>query len=152
MKEIVLRHFFEGHATAAELDADVVGTLICEGPERGPQIRRYNVLPMERKLELRSDHLIRLVDASLSGDLRPEHLEVVASWLETAFERFPRDADTPDGERVVDALFWLGDPDINYPLSPRVLAKIRRYLATGENTLSPADSKAVINVRPSNGR
>ena len=141
MKEVVLRHFFEGQATALELDADVVGTLVREGPERGPSVYRYRVLPMDREFELRSEHVIKLVDAAAAGELRIDHLEIVCSWLEGAFERFLRDADTTDGSRVADALFWLGNPEINYPLTPAVLAKVRHYLATGENTLTRADTK-----------
>ena len=58
MKEIVLRHFFEGYATAADLDADVEGTLVRDGPERGPHVYDYRVLPMDGAFELRPDHLI----------------------------------------------------------------------------------------------
>src|SRR5688500_1068211 len=104
MKEIVLRHFFEGHATAVELDADVEGTQLRDGPEGGPYVFRYRVLPMDREYQLRSDHLVKLLDATAKGELRLEHLETVCSWLEGAFDRFLRDVDTPDGERVADAL------------------------------------------------
>ena len=69
------------------------------------------------------------------------NLETVCSWLEGAFERFLRDGDTPDGERVSDALFWLGNPEINYPLTPAVLSKVRHYLVTGENTLTYEDTR-----------
>jgi len=87
MREIVLRQFFEGHAAAAELARDVVGTRVADEP--------------------------------------PER------WL--------WDTDTPDGERVAEALFWLGTPEISYPLTPPVPAKVRHYLLTGENTLGEAD-------------
>ena len=141
MKEVVLRQFFEGHATAAELDADATGMLIQDGPAGGPYVYRYRVLPMERTMELEPQHLIQLLDATSAGQLGVYNLEAICSWLEGACERFLRDVDTPDGERVGEALFWLGNPDINYPLTPAVLSKIRHYLATGENTLSRADTR-----------
>jgi hypothetical protein len=141
VNELVLRHFFEGHATATELDADVTGTQVREGPLGGPYVFRYNVLPMQGEFALQSEHLLALLNANADGVLRTEHLETICSWLESAFERFPRDADTPDGARVADVLFWIGTPEINYPLVPSTLKKMRHYLATGENTLTVADPK-----------
>ena len=141
MKEIVLRHFFEGYATAAELDADVPGTEVREGPKGGPYVIRYRVQRMDREFEVRSEHLIQLLDAAATGELQLDHLRVICSWMEGGMDTFLRNADTPDGERVAEALFWLGTPEINYPLTPTVLAKIRQFLATGENLLTAADTK-----------
>jgi hypothetical protein len=143
VKEITLRHFFEGHATAEELDADVAGTEVREGPDGGPYVVRYNVLPMDLEYALQAQDLVKLLDATAAGALRVEHLETACSWMEAGFERFQRDADTIEGSRVADVLFLVGTPEINYPLTPATLAKMRHYLASGENLLTIADTKAV---------
>jgi hypothetical protein len=142
VKEVVLRDFFEGHAAAAELDTDVAGTQLREGPEGGPYVYRYRVLPMDREYALQPEHLVKLLDATAAGELQIQHLQIVCTWLEGAFDRFLRDVDTPGGERVADALFWLGTPEINYPLTPIVLSKIRHYLVTGEKLLTRADTRS----------
>ncbi len=46
--------------------------------------------------------------------------------------------DAPDADRIPEALFWLGTPEVNEPLTPRFLARVRQYLLTG---LPPFDSK-----------
>lgn len=43
---------------------------------------------------------------------------------------------------MADAVFWLGSPETNYPLTPAVLAKVRHYLLTSENTLTLADTRS----------
>ena len=142
MKEIVLRHFFDGYASADELRRDAAGMRYREGPDRGPHVYRYDVVPMAREFELRSSHLLKLLGAVESGSMGVRELEDLSSWLEGAMDRFLRDVDTEDGERVAGALFLLANPDINYPLTPRVLSKIRHYLTTGEKTLTRADRQA----------
>jgi hypothetical protein len=141
MKEIVLRHFLEGHATIDELRRAAAGMRRRDGPEGGPWVYRYDVLPMEREFELRTEHLLKLVEEAQRDSISTRELEDLSSWLEGAVDRFVRDTDTPDGERVAEALFLLANPDINYPLTPAVLGKIHHYLATGENTLTRADTK-----------
>lgn len=152
MKEIVLRHFFEGHASAHELRLDAVGMRYREGPDRGPHVYRYDVVPMGEEFELRPKHLVMLLDALEGGTISARDVEDLASWLEGAVDRFLRDVETQDGERVAEALFLLANPDINYPLTPRVLGKIRHYLTTGEKTLSRADLKPAPSTRLSNER
>lgn len=140
MREIVLRHFLEGHASAAELDADVAGTLVNSGPADGPPEYHFRVQRMAEEFELGPQHLVRLIDASAAGGLRLEHLSVICDWLDGGAETLRWNGDTPEGERVADVVFWLGNPEINYPLRPEVLSKMRHYLATGENTLTVADT------------
>lgn len=146
MREIVLRHFFEGHASAAELAADARSGRVREGPEQGPHVYRFRVERMVQDFEVQPEHLVRLLDAVASGELPVDTASVVCDWLDGGNEHFLWDADTPHGERVAEALFWLGNPEINYPLTPAVLAKIRHYLLTGENQLTRAD------IRPTHPR
>lgn len=139
MKEIVLRYFFEGRATADELALDLVGTRDASEPAGFRSSANYAVLPMAAEFTVEPPHLLRLVDAALAGQLTPDDLGTICFVLEFS-DRFGWDGDTPDGERVSDAVFWLGTPEVNYPLTPAVLAKIRHYVATGEDTLTPADA------------
>jgi hypothetical protein len=52
-----------------------------------------------------------------------------------ASDTFTWDTDTEPGNRVADAVFWLGTSEINFPLTSEVLAKIKQYVLTGENLL-----------------
>jgi hypothetical protein len=139
MREIVLRHFLEGHATATELARDVAGTRVTDERPGFRSSANYRVEPMARTFEITTAHVVRLADAVASGALSLEDLGTIVFCLEMAPERWLWDADTPEGGRVSDALFWLGTPEINYPLTPAVLAKVRHYLLTGEATLGQAD-------------
>ena len=139
MKEIVVRDFFEGHATAREVANDLAGTRVAEEPPGFHSSGNYRVEPMASTFELAPEHVVRLVDAVTTGDLSADALDTLVFCLEAQPDRWLWDTDTPGGERVANALFWLGSPEINYPLTATVLAKIRHYLLTGENTLSDAD-------------
>lgn len=139
MREVVLRFFFQGHATAEELARDVAGSVSREGPAGGPVVSRHHVEAMAADFELRPEHVVMLVDAVDSGELSLTDLDAICFCLE-ASDRFGWNGDTPEGERVADSLFWLGTPEINYPLTPSVLAKVRRYLLTGENSLTREDT------------
>ena len=142
MKEHVVRRFFEGEYELADLEADYPGTVTTEGPPQGPFIRRFHVEPMSVEFQLEPAHVIKLIDGVLAGKLRVEILQTICEWLEAAaFDHFVWDTDTPDGERLANGLFWLGTPEINYPLTREVLSKIRHYLQTGENLLTRADTK-----------
>jgi hypothetical protein len=139
VKEVVLRHFFEGHASAAELARDLEGTRLAEEPPGFRSSANYRIEPMARTFEVRPEHVVRLVDAVLGGELSVSALGTLVFCMEAAPERWRWDTDTPEGERIAGALFWLGTPEVNYPLTAAVLSKIRLYLLTGENTLSEAD-------------
>jgi hypothetical protein len=134
MREVVLRLFFEGHASAEEVARDLVGTRAEEESWSFRSSASYRVEPMSRDFEVAAEHVIRLVDGALAGALTEEDLGTLCFVLEFS-DRFFWDVDARKGARVADAVFWLGTPQINYPLSPSVLTKIRHYLQSGENTL-----------------
>ena len=141
MKEIVIRHFFEGHATAEELAADAVGAFDRHTDSAGAVFSRLHALPMTQDFPVTSQHLVQLVDAVTQGTLDLEALDAICFCLE-ASDHFTWDTDTLDGERVAEALFLLGTPEINYPLSPAILGKIRHYLLTGEETFTRQDLRS----------
>ena len=138
MKEIVLQHFFEGHATVEELAADTVHAFDRRTDSGGTVFSQLHALPMNHEFAVRSEHVLRLVDAVLAEQLSLDALDAICFCLE-ASDSFTWDTDTADGERMAEALFWLGTPEVNYPLTRSVLDKVRHYLLTGEETFTRDD-------------
>ncbi|HEX2190506.1 MAG TPA: hypothetical protein VHG51_16475 [Longimicrobiaceae bacterium] len=140
MREVVLRLYFEGQATASELAADLRTGIVHERASDGPRVTRYHVEDMSVDFTVEPVHVVSVLDAVEAGELSLEDVEAVAFSLE-ASDHFLWDTDTPEGERVAESLFWLGSPEINYPLTPSVLKKIRRYLLTGEKLLGREETR-----------
>ena len=138
MKEIVIQHFFEEHATVEELAADAVGAFDRRSDSAGTVFSELRATPMNPHFLVETSHIIRLVDAVQAGKLDLDALDAICFCLE-ASDHFTWDTDTPDGERVANGLFWLGSPEVNYPLTPSVIGKIRHYLVTGEETFTRND-------------
>jgi hypothetical protein len=141
VKEIVLQHFFEGHATAEELAADTVGAFDRQTDSAGTVFSQLRAIPMAHEFPVTSQHIIKLVDTVLAEQLTLDALDSICFCLE-ASDSFTWDTDSPDGERVAESLFWLGSPEVNYPLTDSVLKKVRHYLKTGEETFTRADLRA----------
>ena len=142
LKEIVLRQYFEGHATASELD--MAGSASVErrsGPDDVPIID-HHVEEMAVEFHVRPEHIVKLVDDVLARRIGLPALDAICFCLE-ATTNFSWNADSEEGSRVADAVFWLGTPEVNYPLNDDVLRKVRRYLESGENTLTAADTRRV---------
>ena len=138
MREIVLRHFFDGRATAADLARDVSGSVDRSEPPGGPAVSRVRIRDMPGEFPVEPRHVLQLLDAVDAGALDLDALDAICFCLE-ASDAFIRDADTREGERVARGLFLLGSPEVNYPLTPRVLAKVRHLLSTGEDTFDRTD-------------
>lgn len=77
MREVTLRMFFTGHATAEELDADMEGTVRV----RGPQAREVVVDPMTVDFDLEAAHLVLLCDAVIADRLEARHLNPIGFAL-----------------------------------------------------------------------
>jgi hypothetical protein len=140
MNESVIRHFFEGHATAAELAADTAGAFDRRTDSAGTVFSKLHATPMDREFDVTPDHIVALIDAVLDGVIELEALDAIAFCLE-ASDRFMWDTDTEGGDRVARALFLLGAPEVNFPLTVVVLRKIRHLLQTGEETFDAADHR-----------
>ena len=141
MKELTLRHFFEGQISAADLEQDVAGSVKRHIDGNGTLFSQHQITDMPEEFTLIPEHLVQLVDAVRAGELSREALDAATFCLE-ASDRFDWDGDEPPGDRIPEALFLLGTPEINYPLTDDVLAQIRHYLVTGEMTLTRADRRA----------
>ena len=138
MKEETVRRFFEGKASASDLEADATGSVESSTDDAGVRLSKHRITDMDGDFTVTPVHLIQLVDAVLAGELSAEALDATVFCLE-ASDRFDWDADEVPADRIPEALFLLGTPEINYPLTQSVLHKIRHYLLTGEQTLTEAD-------------
>jgi hypothetical protein len=138
MREVILRLFFEGHATAEELARDVAGAAHRQTVAGGPTVSHVHIQDMAAEFSVESQHVLQLLDAVEAGALDLEALDAICFCLE-ASDHFTWDTDTTDGERVAESLFLLGTPEVNYPLTPIVLAKVRHYLRSGQHTFTRED-------------
>jgi hypothetical protein len=146
MKELTLLHFFEGHVSATELERDAAGSVTRHVDSAGVQFGAHRITNMDEDFTVTPNHLVCLLDAIRDGELTLDSVDAIAFCLE-ASDRFQWDADEEAGNRVASTLFWLGTPEINYPLTDSVLEKIRHYLMTGENTLTRADTRIRNRIR-----
>jgi hypothetical protein len=135
MHEQTLRDFMAGTGTVAELRSDLEHAIV----ERGHGSYEHPIVPMVDAFELTPEHLVRLCDAVLAGELPPESLEPIGFCL-IASDRF----DWEDGAgrgALVDTLNDWSSPQINYPLNSSTVAKFRHRLLTGEDTFTRADTE-----------
>jgi hypothetical protein len=122
--EDVLRQFFEGVASAADLARDLEGALVPDGP----RVTRHPIVDMVGDFEVQPHHLVRVCDAVLDGGIQPGLLEAIGFCL-VASDAFHWDGDSPEGGRVAEVVYDWSAPEINYPLThPNVTAWRRRLL------------------------
>ncbi len=141
MTEQLLYDFLAGLASAAELGPALVASRIAPDSWRFRTSDNYRVQPLGRPREISPHHMERFIDALEAGALSTEQVAIACFLLHAGTGRFVWDTDASEGERVADAIFWLGTPEINYPLTPDTLARIRHYLRTGENTFATESSR-----------
>ena len=135
MHEQTLRDFMTGDATAAELRRDLANAIV----QRGHDSYEHPIVPMVDPFDLTPQHLVRLCDAILAGDLPAASLEPIGFCL-IASDRFDWQ-DGPAGETLAKTLNDWATPQINYPLNESTVAKFRQRLLTGEDTFTRADLK-----------
>lgn len=134
MHEQVLREYFSGSTSAAELRRDLEGALV----RTSAHVTRHPIVDMSDDFEVRPEHLIRVCDAVLAGELAPDALAAIGFCL-VASDCFFWDGDTPEDERVANAAYDWSAPEVNYALTLTTVAKFRHRLATGESTFTRAD-------------
>jgi hypothetical protein len=136
MHEQTLREFFEGRASAAALAADLTGSL---------QVRRdvigHPIVDMDEEFAVSPEHLIRVCDAVIEGEIDPQYLRAIGFCL-IASDAFFWEGDDPNGERVADVTSDWSAPEINFPLTAANTVAWRRYLAGGEYELARRDGRA----------
>jgi hypothetical protein len=126
MRESTLAAFLSGAADAIALRGDVADVLGTDTLQAGEDM----VCDLSIDARVRLDHLVRLCDACLAGDLRPEHLQAVAFFL-IGSDHFVWETDEAEGAVVAEVLFDWSAPGINYPLTSDVLIRYRAGLREG---------------------
>lgn len=142
MKAGTIKGFFEGRIQAPVLAAEAEATRI--------DVRRAadDVLTDDLSAEfvVAANHLVALCDAVVRREIRPGHLEVIASVLVRS-ERFMWDPTTPEGSLVSKVIYAWEAPEINYVLSTETVKKFALLLKTGQDTFGAADWSPVPRVR-----
>jgi hypothetical protein len=115
MREIILRDFFSGHATALALANDVLGSV----KQVGPIMSLVEIEDMDEEFGVTRAMLVSLCDAVLSGKFPPQGLSTIGFTL-VASDKFVWDAEDVVGDVIHD---W-SCPEINYPLT---LGNVQRF-------------------------
>ena len=134
MRELTLKQFFTGDVSAKVLAQDLMGSMITKGDRT-----KHPIEDMDEDFQVWPDHLIRLCDAVLGGEIEPEHLQSVGFCL-VASEHFKFDTDTAEGDLADDTANDWSAPEINYPLTLTNVEKFRHRLVTGENLFTIDDA------------
>jgi hypothetical protein len=139
MREQMLRDFFEGRTSAAELAGDVKGSTSTSGI-----LSKVSVEDMSEQFPVSSTMAVRLCDAVLSGELPAANLQTIGFVL-IASDRFEWDGDKD--EVLASVISDWATPEINYPLTIENVRKFRSWLTREEPyptkpPLSKADGNA----------
>lgn len=127
MHEEVLRRFFLGEASAKELADDLAGSLV----ERR-DVTYHPIKDMRDDFEVLPEHLIRVCDAVLGGEIGAKYLEAIGFCI-VASDHFEYDTDTPEGDLVGETVLDWSEPRVNYPLTIENVRSLRERLVTGRN-------------------
>ena len=130
----VLQQFFEDRESASILAGDLRSAF----ERTSLDSYRLRMTDLKADFAVRSEHLVKLCDAVLRGELDPEALRAVGFGM-IASEHFDWDADTPDGKIVGKTLYDWASPEVNYRLSLATVKKFRHRLLTGEEIFTRAD-------------
>ena len=111
MHETTLKAFFEGHCSAEELREDLKGSLL-----HGRDVTHHRIVDMPGEFQILSDHLVRVCEAVLAGQIEPEDLKAIGFCI-AASDSFTWDSDTPGGDAVSEMAHWWSSPEINFELN-----------------------------------
>jgi hypothetical protein len=134
MREITLKEFFAGNLNAVALSTDLEGSLVTSGI-----VTKHPIEDMDETFVVWPEHLTRLCDAVLSGDITPRALQAIGFCV-VASDNFEYDTDTPEGDLVGETLMDWSAPDVNYPLTLDNVRKFRERLVTGKDPFTIAEA------------
>jgi hypothetical protein len=126
MREQILRQFFEGKSSIAELAQDVFGST----RRAASAISITSVEDMDEDFQVTSEMAIRLCDAVLAGGLPAEALRTIGFVLE-ASDKFHWDGD--EDEVLASVIADWSCPEINDPLTVENVGRFRAWLMRTEN-------------------
>jgi hypothetical protein len=128
MRESTLARFLSGEVDATLLRRDlanIVGTSILQTGK--------NLIPdLSFEMEITKDHLIRLCQSFLKGDLDSDELEAVAFFLQGS-DHFVWNTDSKEGELIAEILFDWSAPKISHPLTRENVNRFLAGLSDGRN-------------------
>ena len=134
MHESVLRDYFAGKTDASALRADLSGAVVATGPRSSSQ----RIEDMTTDFALRPEHLIRLCDAVLSGELEPDDLQTIGFCL-VASDHFSWDGDVPPGDVIAETVHDWSASEVNYRLTRDTVRKFRERHLTGRDLFTDED-------------
>lgn len=134
MHESILRDFFDGRASAGDLRADLVGAVV----QTAENVFTHKIVDMDADFEVTPDHLVRVCDAVLSGELEASELESIGYCL-VASDCFSWDGDTQSGSRVAETAYDWSAPVNNYRLTSDTVRKFRERLMSGQDLFTTDD-------------
>jgi hypothetical protein len=134
MREETLKQFFTGEVGSKVLAEDLVDSMITKG-----DMTKHPIEDMRESFQLGPEHLIRLCDAVLNGEIKPQYLQSIGFCI-VASDNFEYDTDTAEGNLVGETLLDWSAPIINYPLTTTNVEKFRERLVTGEDPFTLSDA------------
>jgi hypothetical protein len=134
MKAGTIKGFFEGRTKASILAAEAESTRLDVSHAADDVLTD----DLSSDFVVGANHLVALCDAVVRKELKPGHLEVIASVLVRS-ERFLWDPSTPAGSLVSRVIYAWEAPEINYVLSGETVKKFVHLLKTGEDTFGASD-------------
>ena len=135
MHESLLKEYFDGVVGAVALQKDLVGAVKKTGAISSSQ----SIVSMVNDFEVRPNHLVKLCDEVLAGNLQPADLEVIGFCL-IASDHFCWDGDVPPGDVIAETVHDWSAPEVNYRLTIDTVKKFKQRLLTGENLFTKDDS------------
>jgi hypothetical protein len=125
MHESVLRDYFLGIVSAAELENDIAGS----EQQLSDIASEQHIEDMSERFNVRRTMLVQLCDDVLVKKIRPESLHLIGFAL-LASERFEFDAS--EDELMVDVINDWSCPEVNWPLTINSVQMFRRWLLNEE--------------------
>jgi hypothetical protein len=135
MKTSVLKQFFDGGCDSAALAKDLEGTTV----QTSLDVQRHRMNDdLDAEYEVSPDHLVKVCDAFLAGEITPQMIEEIGFGM-IASDHFSWDTDMIPGAYVAETLHDWAAPEVNYRISNETISKFRHYLLTGERTFTCED-------------
>lgn len=126
MHELILRRFFEGRATAADLAADLDDSLV-----KGQNgVTLHPIVDMAEPFTVEASHLVSVCDAVLAEQIEPLYLRAIGFCL-AASDAFDWNGESAEGESVATVALDWSCPEGNYPLSLENVVQWRKRLLGG---------------------
>ncbi|WP_192820974.1 hypothetical protein [Rufibacter sp. LB8] len=132
MKETVLRDYLENRVPVETLAENVKNT------QKRATYDTTSVQVEQIKdgttYQVRKEHLLRLCNEVLNGNLTLEDINSIALALVFS-EYFIWDTNTEEGEIIETIIYDWDSPEINFPLTPSNMQLWKHYLETGKYKL-----------------